>query len=73
MPKQPITRRWTEEDIAHLLQLIEEGATLMRAAAALNRGTASVQKKARSLGKQFDGVRQVRANLKSVGAFDRKP
>lgn len=34
MPKQPITRKWTEEDVSRLLQLIEEGATLMRAAAA---------------------------------------
>jgi hypothetical protein len=57
MPKQPITRKWTAEDEVRLLELIDEGATLMRAAAALRRGTSSVQKKARSLGKSFDGVR----------------
>jgi hypothetical protein len=58
-----IVRKWTEEDITKLKQLMDEGATLLRAAAALNRGSGSVQKKARELGKTFASVRQVRAGI----------
>lgn len=47
----PITRPWTTEDIAKLEKLADEGATLMRASAALRRPWSAVQKKARELGK----------------------
>ena len=70
---RPITKKWTEDDIARLSVLLDEGATLLRAASALNRGTSSVQKKARELGKSFAGVRKVRANLRSTGAIERGP
>lgn len=65
-----IVRKWTEEDITKLKQLMDEGATLLRAAAALNRGSGSVQKKARELGKTFASVRQVRADLRASGALE---
>jgi hypothetical protein len=70
MPRRPLTKKWTEDDVAKLLQLIEGGSTLFHAAAALNRATVSVQKKARQLGKAFPGVREVRAGLRSAGALD---
>ena len=53
MPRRPLTKKWTEEDVAKLLQLTEGGSTLFHAAAALKRATKSVQKKARQLGKGF--------------------
>ena len=43
----------------------ERGNTL-RAAAALNRGTASVQKKARQFGKSFPGVRATKAKIREL-------
>jgi hypothetical protein len=70
MPRRPLTKKWTDEDIAKLIQLADAGATLARAAAALNRNSSSVQKKARALGKHLPGVRQVRADLRAVGAID---
>lgn len=65
-----ITRPWTEEDVARLKDLAASGATLMRASAALNRNGSSVQKKARSLGIKFSGVRQVRADLRASGVLE---
>jgi hypothetical protein len=72
-PMRLITKKWTEEDVARLSVLLEEGATLLRAASALNRGTSSVQKKARELGKSFAGVRLVRAGLRSTRALEPAP
>lgn len=66
----PITRPWTDDDIAKLRKLAAAGATLMRASAALNRAGTSVQKKARSLGIRFPGVRQVRADLRAHGTLE---
>lgn len=71
MPRQPLSRKWSEEDIAKLIELAECGATLTRAASALSRPTASVQKRARALGLQFPGVRAVRAGLRKTGAIER--
>jgi hypothetical protein len=55
-----------------LIELAEGGATLMRASAALGRSSTSVQKKARSLGKEFAGVRKVRADLRANGVLEVK-
>jgi len=67
--KRSITRVWTKDDEKRLVELCDEGASLMRASAALGRNSSSVQKKARMLGKQFDGVRRVRAALRASGAL----
>ncbi len=68
----PISKAWTSEDIAWLEKLSDEGATLMRASAALRRPSSAVQKKARELGKPLPGVRKVRAELKATGALGEK-
>lgn len=68
----PITRPWTTEDIAKLEKLADEGATLMRASAALRRPSSTAQKKARELGKPLPGVRKVRADLRATGALEEK-
>jgi hypothetical protein len=63
---RPITRKWTEEDIKRLIELADQGSSLMRAAGALNRNTASVQKMARQLGRRFPGVRETKAGLRAI-------
>lgn len=63
---RPITRKWTEEDIGRLIALSEQGSSLMRAAGALNRNTASVQKMARQLGRRFPGVRETKAEMRAL-------
>lgn len=63
---RPITRKWTDEDISRLIELAERGSSLMRAAGALNRNTASVQKMARQLGRRFPGVRETKAGLRII-------
>uniref|UniRef100_UPI0037D9EC89 hypothetical protein n=1 Tax=Tardiphaga sp. TaxID=1926292 RepID=UPI0037D9EC89 len=70
MPRKLLTRRWTDEDSLKLVKLSEDGATLSRAAAALDRHTSSVQKKARALGLKFPGIRDVRAGLRETGAIE---
>lgn len=67
--KRLLTRPWTKADEERLIRLCDDGASLMRAAAALGRATSSVQKKARALGKHFKGVRLVRADLRASGAL----
>lgn len=65
-----IAKGWTQEDITRLIKLADDGATLMRASAALGRRSTSLQKKARELGKPFAGVRRVREELRASGALD---
>jgi hypothetical protein len=73
MPRRPLTRQWTDEEVAKLTRLLESGATLARASGALNRNGSSVQKKARELGLKFPGVRAVRASLRESGAIEPGP
>ncbi len=68
---RPITRKWTEEDIGRLIQLSEQGSSLIRAAGALNRNTASVQKMARRLGRHFPGVRETKAGLRAINIHEK--
>ncbi len=68
---RPITRKWTEEDIGRLIQLSEQGSSLIRAAGALNRNTASVQKMARQLGRRFPGVRETKAGLRAINIHEK--
>jgi hypothetical protein len=69
MTKTPIVRTWSEDDLVRLRELIEQGATLLRASAALRRNGPSVRKKAHTLGLSFKGVRAVRASLRNSGAL----
>jgi len=57
------SKSWTEADIAKLIELAESGASVLRAAAALNR-RAVVTKKARELGKPLRGVHAIKAQLR---------
>jgi len=52
---------WTPEQLARLKQFAGEGASPLRAAAALRRTIAAVQKKALMLGTPFQPRRKVRA------------
>jgi hypothetical protein len=70
MVKRPNSRIWTPEEISRLQQLADSGATLLRAAAALGRQGSVVQRKARECGKEFPGVRKVRAGLRASGAIN---
>jgi hypothetical protein len=55
------TRTWTEDDIKRLAQLSRTGATVIRAAAALNRRTAAVKTMSRQHNLPLVGIRQARA------------
>ncbi|WP_398476013.1 hypothetical protein [Tardiphaga sp.] len=68
---RPITRKWTDEDISRLIALAEQGSSLIRAAGALNRNTASVQKMARQLGRRFPGVRETKAGLRAINIHEK--
>lgn len=68
---RPITRKWTDEDIGRLIELSEQGSSLIRAAGALNRNTASVQKMARQLGRHFPGVRETKASLRAINIHEK--
>lgn len=70
MARLPLIRPWTDEDAARLRALIDQGATLLRATAALRRNGTAVQKKAKELGLSFRGARAVRAGLRASGALE---
>ncbi|MCX7318820.1 MAG: hypothetical protein NT113_04745 [Hyphomicrobiales bacterium] len=68
--KHVTNRSWTEADIERLRELSAKGASITRAAAALNRKTASVAKMARTHGIQLAGTRQLRAAIKALDEKD---
>lgn len=55
------SQTWTENDIARLAELSQDGATVVRAAAALNRKTGAVKIIARRHGLPLVGIRQAKA------------
>lgn len=55
-----ITRRWTDQDLKRLAELSAQGATVLRAAAALRRQSSSVVKMARLHGLPLVGTRHPR-------------
>jgi hypothetical protein len=64
------SRSWTDADIARLKKFSDEGASVNRAAAALNRKTEAVKKVCRVYGFTLVGTRQAKAairKLESVG------
>jgi hypothetical protein len=66
MTARPTSRSWTEADIARLRELSAKGASLTRAAAALNRKTNSVAKIARMHGISLAGTRQLKAAIRAL-------
>jgi hypothetical protein len=70
-----VTRRllakpWDREDVAKLKELVDSGASALRAAAALGRPITSVKRKACDLGISLPSVRKVRADLRAKGAIE---
>jgi hypothetical protein len=65
MPRPPLSSPWSPEQDERLTRLADQGATALRAAAALNRPLQSVRIRARKLGLSLPGVREVRRKLAS--------
>jgi hypothetical protein len=64
---------WTPEEVEKLARLIASGASAARAAAALGRKIMAVQVKARSIGKPFQTVREMRKKLYPDSPKGKKP
>jgi hypothetical protein len=62
----PTKRSWTDADIARLRDLSAKGASIARAAAALNRKMTSVTKMARLHGIPLAGTRQLKAAIREL-------
>ncbi|QUS42069.1 hypothetical protein RPMA_27040 [Tardiphaga alba] len=62
------SRSWTDADIADLSKFSDEGATVNRAAAALNRKAEAVKKVCRVHGFTLIGTRQARAAIRKLEA-----
>lgn len=60
------SRSWTDDDIARLRKLSDQGASVTRAAAALNRKTAAVAKVARLHGIRLAGTRELKAAIRAL-------
>lgn len=69
MPKVT-SRSWTDADIARLKKLSDEGASVNRAAAALNRKTEAVKKVCRVHGLTLIGTRQAKAAIRKLDAAE---
>ena len=59
-------RPWTEEDNARLKEFVAQGASIIRAAAALHRNIKSVRIQARKVGEPFPPMRVFRKKLANV-------
>jgi hypothetical protein len=57
---------WTEAEIARLEELSSKGASVLRAAAALNRSTASVKRVATLHGLRLAGIRETKAAVRAL-------
>lgn len=66
MAKHVTSKSWTDADIARLQQLSNEGASVIRAAAALIRKTAAVAKQCRAYGISLVGIRQAKAAIRAL-------
>lgn len=60
------SRSWTDNDIERLRHFAQTGASVTRAAAALNRKTTSVAKMARRLEIELVGTRKLKAAIRSL-------
>lgn len=60
------SRSWTDSDIERLKELSGEGASIARAAAALNRKTAAVAKVARRHNIDLAGTRRLKAAIRAL-------
>jgi hypothetical protein len=67
--REPMSRPWTEDQINLLKEMVKNGASPVRAAAALKRSLVSVKSRARSLGTRFLLTRK----QKSSGQRSMKP
>ncbi|MDB5620164.1 hypothetical protein [Tardiphaga sp.] len=65
MAKHPTKVSWTDDELKKLAILVESGATLIRASAALNRSINGIQTKARAIGKPFLPLRILRKKWNS--------
>jgi hypothetical protein len=70
MIRRLLAKPWDTEDIAKLKELVDSGASALRAAAALGRPLTSVKRKANDLGISLPSVRKVRADLRAKGAIE---
>ena len=61
-------RPWTEEDNARLKEFVAQGASIIRAAAAIHRNIQSVRIQARKLGDPFPPMRVFRKKLADVSS-----
>jgi len=66
MVRRLLAKPWDVEDIAKLKDLVEKGASALRAAAALGRPITSVRRKASDLGIPLAGVRKIRADKRGI-------
>lgn len=64
--KHVTSRSWTDADITRLKELSAAGASINRAAAALNRKTTAVQKVARAHNISLVGTRQAKATVRRL-------
>jgi hypothetical protein len=59
--RTPLTKAWSVEDCARLIQMVRAGVSVTRCSAAFNRPTNSVRNQARRLGVPFPGARAAKA------------
>jgi hypothetical protein len=59
--RKPLSKAWSDEECARLMQMVRAGASVTRCSAAFDRPTNSVRNQARRLGTPFAGSRANKA------------
>lgn len=64
--RTPIYRPWSSSDDEALKRLASLGATVLRATAAMGRGSQTIKKRARELGVELVGMREAKRRVRAI-------
>ena len=68
--RQPLYRPWSENDDETLRRLATEGATVLRATAAMGRRSQIIKKRAAELGLKLIGMREAKRRVRALAELE---
>jgi len=68
--RQPISRPWSQNDDEELGRLAAQGATVLRATAAMGRRSQIIKKRAAELGLKLVGMREAKRRVRALAELE---